>query len=103
MNDDALDAQEQEGSMIIALTMKSDTAILDIPQNQNTLKVLCSKLAAIADVITAGQSLAVATGYSAAANQEQCAVEKAVGQMFPLEHEMWTCFQTGSCALPDMD
>ena len=68
------DAQEQEGSGMIALPAKSDTVILAIPQNQDTLKILCSKLTAIADVVTAGRSVTVAIGYSAAANQEQRAV-----------------------------
>ena len=103
MNDNALNGQEREESVMMAVPMKSDTTILDIPQSQDTLKILCSKLAAIADVITAGQSVAAATGYSAAVNQEQRAVEKAVGQMCPSEHKVWTWFQTGSCALPNMD
>ena len=88
MNDDRPDAQEQEGLGTIALSVKSDTVILAIPQNQDTLKTLCSKLTAIADVVTARQSVAVATGYSAAANQEQRAVQKAITQMSPSEGEV---------------
>lgn len=103
MNDDRPDAQEQEQSEMIASPVKSDTVILAIPQNQDTLKILCSKLTAIADVVTAGRSVAVATGYSAAANQEQRAVQKAINQMSSLEGEVWAWFEKGSCTLPDMD
>ena len=103
MNINAPDASEQEGSGTKALPMKPAAAILGIPHNQDTLKILCSKLTAIASVISAGQSVAVATGYSAAANPEQRAVEKAVGQMDPWEHRAWEWFQTGSYVLPEMD
>jgi len=36
-----------------SLLMRSDTAILDIPQSKNTLMIFCHKLPVIADVITA--------------------------------------------------
>ena len=85
MDDGTPDAQEQEESETIALPVKSELVILAIPQNQDNLKILCSKLTAIADVLTSGRSVAVATGYSAAANQEQCAVRKAIAQMSPSE------------------
>ena len=100
---DMINSQEQEESVLTAVPMKSDTAVLEIPQHQDTLKILSSKLATIAGVITAGRSVAVATGYSAAAHQEQRAVEKAVGEMGPYEHEAWTMYQSGSCSLPHID
>ena len=103
MNNSARDAQELKGPVMRAAPMKSDAVILEIPRNQDTLIILYSKLTVIADVITAGKSIAVATGFSAAANQDHCAVEKALRQMGPWEHEMWTWFQTGSCTLPVMD
>ena len=84
-------------------TSEFETAILAISRREDTLTVLCSKLTAIAKVISAGQSVAVATAYAAAANQERRAVQKAINEMRPLEREAWDYFETGSLALPDMD
>jgi hypothetical protein len=87
----------------MALPMKTGAAIVAIPQSEDTLTILCPKLTAIAEVVSAGQSVAVATGYSAAASQEQHAVRKAISQMPPLEGEAWIWFETGSYTLPDME
>ncbi len=83
--------------------MRSDTAILDIPQSEDTLTIFCCKLTAIADVVTSEKSVAIATGYSAVASQEQRPVQKAIAQMSPSEGEAWEWFETGSYTLPDMD
>lgn len=49
--------------------------------------ILCSKLTAIAEVIGAGQSIAVAITYAAATSQERRAVQKAINEMPPLKRE----------------
>ncbi len=97
------DAQKLEGSATMALPMRTGTAILAIPQSEDTLTILCRKLTAIAELVSAGQSVAVVTGYAAAASQEQRAVQEATRQMRPCEGRVWAWFERGSCALPDMD
>ena len=97
------DAQKLEDSATMALPMKTGTAILAIPQSEDTLAILCPKLTAIAELVSAGQSVAVATGYAAATNQDQRAVQKATRQMRPSEGRVWAWFEGGLCTLPDMD
>ena len=77
--------------------------ILAIPRSEDTLMILCSKLTAIAEVVSAGQSVAIATAYAAAASQEWRAVQKAINEMRPPERRLWDLFETSSIALPDMD
>ncbi len=85
------DVQKLESSATIALPMRTVTAIVAIPQSEDTLTILCRKLTAIAELVSAGQSVAVVTGYAAAASQEQRAVQKATHQMRPCEGGMeWT-------------
>jgi len=64
----------------MVLPIKTVTAILAILQNENTLTILliCLKLTAIAEVVSAGQNIIIITGYSAAASQKQHAVRKAI-------------------------
>lgn len=57
------------------------TAILATPRSDDTLMILCSKLTAIAEVVSAGKSVAVATAYAAAAVQERHAVQRAINEM----------------------
>jgi hypothetical protein len=87
----------------MAQPLRSNAATPDVPQSGDSLEILCSKLTTIANVITAGESVAVATGYSAAASQERRSVQKAISQMHPLEREMWAQFETNPCVLPDID
>lgn len=56
--------------------MESSTAILARPRSDDTLMILCSKLTAIAEVVSAGKSVAVAIAYAAAAGQERHAVNE---------------------------
>jgi hypothetical protein len=86
----------------MSLPMRTGTAILAIPQSEDTLTILCRKLTTIAELVSAGQSVAVVTGYAAAASQEQRAVQKATRQMRPCEGRVWAWFE-GGCILPDMD
>ena len=87
----------------MAQLLRSDAATSDVPQSGDSLEILCSKLTTIANVITAGESVAVATGYSAAASQERRSVQKAISQMHPFERDMWAYFETDPCVLPDID
>lgn len=98
-----LDGERKETSGTTAFPKEPGTAILAIPRSEDTLIILCSKLTVIAEVVSAGQSVAVATAYAAAANQERCAVQKAINEMSPLERRTWDLFETGSLALPDMN
>lgn len=93
---DAPDASDDE-------RFRSDTIIIDIPRIGDSLIALCSKLTAIANVITAGHSVAVATAYSAVPNQRPRSIQTAVDQMGPHEAEQWAAYQKGSCNPPDMN
>ncbi|MCJ1362665.1 hypothetical protein MMC16_001771 [Acarospora aff. strigata] len=103
MDDDTPDTQEGKELETIASPTTSDAAIFDLPQSKDTLTTFCYKLTAVADVITAGKSVAVATGYAAITNQEQRPVQKATAEMTPSESDAWTWFKTGSYTLPDLD
>lgn len=98
-----LDGERKETSGTTAFPKEPGTAILATPRSEDTLIILCSKLTAIAEVVSAGQSVAVATAYAAAASQERRAVQKAINEMSPPERRAWDLFETGSLALPDMD
>ncbi len=58
-------------------------------------------MTAIAGLVSAGQSVAVVTGYAAAASQEQRGVQKATRQMRPCEGRVWAWFE-GGCILLDV-
>lgn len=77
--------------------------ILAIPWSEDTLMIFCSKLTAIAEVVSAEQSVAVATVYAAAASQKSRAVQKAINEMRPFERRLWDLFETSSIAFSDMD
>ena len=77
--------------------------IIDMPQIGDNLTTLCSKLTAIENVITAGQSIAVATAYSAVPNQKPRSIQIAVDEMCLQEAEAWACYQNGFFTLPDMN
>ena len=87
----------------LASSIESDPNVLEIPRKEDSLTDFCSKLVAIADMVTEGHSVAVVTGYAAATNQEQRAVQAAVSQMPPREAAAWASFQQGSLILPDMN
>lgn len=77
--------------------------ILPIPRSEDTLPTLRSKLTAIAQVISSGHSIAVATGYAASTHQSPNALRKAVNEMHPLERFAWNAFEEGTIILPAMN
>ena len=103
MCNDMTEMQDKEDSDIMALPKKSDAVILAISHSEDTLINLRSKLTAIAETVNAGESIAVATAFAAAATQERRALQKALKEMQILEREAWEYFETGALALPDMD
>jgi hypothetical protein len=69
--------------------------VLPIPHLSDSPNELLSKLAAIADVLRAGKSIAEATAYSVAPTQDRNAEKRAVSQMRLKEQELWTTFRDG--------
>lgn len=61
---------DEEISEITIFFKKPDVVILAIFRSEDTLMILCSKLTAIAEVVSAGQSVAIVTAYIAATSQE---------------------------------
>jgi hypothetical protein len=78
-------------------------SVLPIPHLSDNPNELLSKLAAIADVIRAGKSIAEATAYSAAPTQDKNAEKIAVSQMRRQEQEAWTTFKDELWYLPEFD
>lgn len=97
------DTQKQEVSETVTSPWKTNLETLRVPLREDTLTALGAKLLSIADAIIAGQSLAVATGYSLAPSQEQCAVEKATSKMDRLEKYAWKLIELDSYTLPDIE
>jgi hypothetical protein len=77
--------------------------VLPIPHLSDNPNELLSKLAAIADVIRAGKSIAKATAYSAAPTQDKNTEKIAVSQMRLQEQEAWTTFKGRLWYLPELD
>lgn len=82
---------------------KSDTIIMDIPRIGDNLITLSSKLIAISNVINTGQSVAIATAYSATPNQKPRSIQPEVDQMGPYEAKAWAGYHKGSITLPDIN
>ena len=81
----------------------SEAIIIDMLRIGDDLSTLCSKLTAIENVITARQSIAKATAYSAVSNQKPRSIRTAVDEMCRRETEAWACYQKGSFTLPDIN
>ena len=79
------------------------SSVLAIPHLTDNIPQLSSKLAAIVEVILAGESIAVVTAFSAAPIQERTASKAAAAQMTPMEKDAWKAFTDGTCHLPEID
>ncbi|AXU24204.1 hypothetical protein [Trichoderma harzianum bipartite mycovirus 1] len=77
-------------------------AALPIPEMGDSFEELQRKLRALAHVVEQGRSVAVATGYKAAAQQERDPREIARMAMTPVEIMQLDAWETGA-ALPKMD
>ena len=82
---------------------RQKSPVLAIPHPDDTIHQLSSKLIAIAKVIIVGESIAIATAFSAAPVQERSASKAVTSQMTPLEMEAWTAFTRGTWQLPEFD
>jgi hypothetical protein len=97
----AVNAKEETKTVVLLETFSSlDAArntrpVLPIPHLSDSPNELLPKLAAIADVLRAGKSIAEATAYSAAPTQDRNAEKRVVSQMRPKEQESWTTFRDG--------
>ncbi|RDL37629.1 uncharacterized protein BP5553_05062 [Venustampulla echinocandica] len=76
-------------------------SVLPIPELEDSLDELVSKLAAIINVIRDGKSISEATAYLAIKDRE--AENVAMGQMGFEEKQIWTCYINGNCKLPDFN
>jgi len=79
------------------------SASLPIPKMGDSLVVLNSKLAAVAEAVLSGQSIASATGFAAVELQERSATKKAVNEMSPVEYDYWQAYIENRCQLPPMN
>jgi hypothetical protein len=76
---------------------------LSIPQAGDSTAAIHSKLSALAEVIRKGQSISVATNYTAIANDERNPMKTAMAEMRPEEAFAWELFSEGKYPLPDFD
>lgn len=76
---------------------------MEIPRIGDNLITLSSKLTAIANVIIAGQSVAIATVYSAIPHQKPRSIQTTIDQMGPYKAEAWAGYHKGSITLPDIN
>jgi hypothetical protein len=82
---------------------KGHTDILPIPQSEDSVAVFQQKLSALADAVSRGQSIAVATNFAVSKTQERNSTEKAVADMPPQELEAWKHYSNGKYPLPKID
>src|SRR6187549_22168 len=79
------------------------SGVLAIPHRNDSIEILYRKMAALADAVRHGHSVAHATNYMASTAQERNATKKAVAEMSLREREVWDVYIQGTYPLPKID
>lgn len=76
---------------------------IEVPTDNDSITTLSTKLAALAQVVTTGGSIAASTNYAACPTPQRDAVKTAISEMVPTELNFYKYYMQGKYSLPEMN